>query len=116
MQSDLLADVIGTLKTQGTIGSGQPVDVIAKIISTAIGLLTVIAGIYFIFNIITAAIGIVTAGGDKGNLETARTKMTHSLIGLIVTISAMFIVGLLTTVLGFPDILDFGGMISSLGG
>jgi hypothetical protein len=99
----------------GDVGlSGDPVTTIANIISTTIGLMTVIAGVYFIFNIITAAIGIISSAGDKGNLETARTKMTHSVIGLIVTISALFIVGLLTTVLGIPDFLNFAGMINSL--
>lgn len=105
----------GTIDT-GTVGiTGDPVQRIAQIISTAIGLLTVMAGIYFIFNIITSAIGIITSAGDKGNLETARTKMTHSLLGLIVTISALFIVDMLSSVLGLPKILEFGTMIGGLG-
>ncbi len=110
----LLADIPldTTLEGVGTIGTGDPVDTTAKIISTAIGLMTVIAAVYFIFNLITASISIISSAGDKGNLESARTKMTHSFIGLVVTISAMFIIGMLSTVLGFPDILDFGTMIS----
>lgn len=112
MTDKLLTDVsLGSLEGLGTIGTGNPVDTIAKIISTAIGLMTVVGGVYFIFNLITASISIISSAGDKGNLESARTKMSHSLIGLVVTISAMFIVGLLSTVLGIPNFLNFGAMI-----
>jgi len=103
---------IGSIGMEG--GGGDPAGLIANIISTAIGLLTVIAGIYFIFNLITSAISIISSAGDKGALEQGRTRMTHSVIGLIVTVSAMFIIGLLTTVIGIPNFLDFTGMIGNL--
>jgi len=111
----LLADIpLGEISA-GNVGlSGDPVDTIAQTLSTTIGLLTVMGGVYFIFNIITAAITIISSAGDKGNLEQARTKMTHSVIGLVVTISALFLVGMLTTVLGIPNFLNFSGMINSL--
>jgi hypothetical protein len=117
MTKKLLAGEVdlGTpLEGVGTIGTGDPVTTIASIISTAIGLMTVIAGVYFIFNIITSAVSIISSAGDKGNLESARTKMTHSMIGLVVTISAMFIVGMLTTVLGIPNFLNFAGRITDI--
>lgn len=105
---------LGSIQNSAGISSTDPVGTMAKIISTGVGLLTVIGGVYFIFNIITAAISIITSSGDKGNLEQARTKMTHSLLGLVATISALFIIDMLSTVLGFPKILNFAGMINSL--
>lgn len=112
----LITDIdLGTIDAgEAGLSSSDPAGTIASVISTTIGLMTVIGGVFFIFNIITASMAIITSAGDKGNLEQARTKMTHSFVGLVVTISALFIVGLLTTVLGIPNFLNFSGMIGSL--
>ncbi len=93
---------------------GDPVDKIAKIISTSIGLLTVIGVIYFIFVLLTGAIAIIGSGGDKGGFEEGRRKITTGVIGLVITISAMFIVDIITLVLGFPDFLNLGAMITNI--
>lgn len=115
MEQNLLAATIGTMQGIGTLGTTtDPANTLAQMISAAIGLMTVIAGVYFIFNLITGAMSIITSAGDKGALEAGRQKMTTSLIGLIITISAIFIVGLASTIFGIPNFLDFAGMINSL--
>ena len=96
-------------------GSGDPVSTLASLISTTIGLLTVIAVIYFMYILITGAIGIITSAGEKGAYEDARKKITTGLIGLVVVISAIFIMRLAATFLGIPDILDLGAMITAIG-
>jgi hypothetical protein len=105
---------IGTLEGLGSIGTGDPVSTIASIISTAIGIMTIIAGIYFIFNLLTASVSMITQAGEKGALEAGRIKITHSIIGLLVTISAIFIVGMLTTILGIPNFLNFSYLINQI--
>ena len=73
-------------------------------LSGAVGLLTVIAGIYFIFLLMIGAIGIMSAGGDKASMESARKKISTGLIGLVITISSIFIISLIGYLLGL-DIL-----------
>ena len=85
---------------------GTGVGTFSKFLSSIIGLMTIIAVIWFIFSFLIGALGIITAGGDKAALESARKKIVNAIIGLVVTIAAVFIVSLIGTLLGIPDILD----------
>ena len=85
---------------------GTGVAAFSKFLSSAIGLMTIIAVIWFIFSFLIGAIGIITAGGDKAALEGARKKIINAIIGLIVTIAAVFVISLIGTLLGIPDILN----------
>lgn len=107
---------IGPPLDPGSVGlnSQQPVTTLANLISTIIGFLTVIAALYFMFMLITGAIGIISSGGDKGAYEDARKKMTTGIIGFIVVISAMFIISLVGVLLGLGDILNLGEMIERI--
>lgn len=59
----------------------------------------------FIF-LITGGIRWITAGGDKGKLEEARNRVTHSLIGAIVVASAWAVATIAGQFLGleFPNL------------
>src|SRR3989344_4172611 len=75
----------------GNIGQGtNAVVVLAQVLSTTIGLLTVVAALFFMFILITGAIGIV------------------------VVIAAMFIMDIITTLLGIRNILTIGEMIERI--
>jgi ABC-type phosphate transport system permease subunit len=97
----------------GTPGTNAP-SLFNKILSSMVGLITIIAFVYFMFTLITGAIGIITAGGDKVKLETSQKRLTTGIIGVIVVIAALFIADLIATLLGIPDFLDPGGVISNL--
>ena len=84
------------------------------IISTIIGVMTVIAGIYFFFVLIIGALTWIGAGDNKNQVEEAKKKITTGLIGITVTVAAVFIVQFIGTIFGFSDILDPGGVIESL--
>lgn len=102
---------IGPLgETSGSTAPAQFTDAISKII----GVLTVIAFIWFTFMMIIGAIRILTSGGDKAALEGARKQITTGIIGIIVVVAAIFIVSLVGTILGIPNILDIGGFIGTL--
>ena len=112
----LTSQNIGEPLSPGEVGmdSSDPVTTLANLISTIIGLLTVIAALYFMFMIITGAIGIISSGGDKGSYEDARKKITTGAIGFVVVIAAMFIMSLVSILLGIPDILNLGDMIEAI--
>jgi len=75
-------------------------------LSTAVGVLTVVAGIYFLITLLIGAIGWISAGGDKTKLEEAQGKIRNGLVGLIITIAAVFMANLIGFILGFDIILN----------
>lgn len=83
----------------------------ASVLSGAIGLMTIVAAIWFLFNLITGAISIISAGGDKAAMEEARRKITVGFIGIVVVIAAIFIMDLVATFLGVPNILNVTAML-----
>ena len=92
------------------------VSTFSKFISSAIGLMTIVAILWFIFVFIIGAIGIISAGGDKAALETAKKKITTGIIGFVVTIASIFVIKLIGYLIGIPDILNFGLLFSLITG
>lgn len=86
-----------------------------RIISLGLGTITTLAGIFFIVVFLQGSFEWVTAGGEKGKLESARGKMLNGVLGLVLIIMAYAIIGLVGTVLGF-DILNPGNMIRTVVG
>jgi hypothetical protein len=84
-------------------------------LSNIIGLLTIIAGIWFFFVLIIGAIQWIGAGGDKTKVVEAKQKITMGLIGITIVVAALFIADIVGGLLGFPQILDPGGFIDTLG-
>lgn len=103
----------GALGLDTVLASGAPA-LFAVFISSTIGLITLIAIIWFIINLITGAVSILTSGGEKNSLENAKKKITSSLIGLLLTIFALFIVNFVGWLLGLPGILGFQEMFEKL--
>lgn len=88
--------------------------IFSQFISSAIGLMTLIAIIWFVFLLIIGSYGIMNAGGDKQALETARKKIINGLIGLVVCIFGIFLIRLVGYLIGIPEILNFVSLFSVL--
>lgn len=118
--TNLIADVqFGTFKGIGTGILSNPtggITTFARFISTVIGVMTIIAIIWFVFVFITGAIGIISAGGDKQALENARKRISSAIIGLVVVIIATFIIDVIGYLLGFGTngILDIVSLFNKL--
>jgi hypothetical protein len=84
------------------------------IISRTIGVMTIVAGIWFIFQFIIGAYGFMTAGGDQQKMGNATKKITSALIGLVVIVAAYAVFSLLSELLGFP-FLNLEPLIKKLG-
>lgn len=106
---------LGELKGFGPLGnpSGDGISVFSKFLSSAVGLMTIIAIIWFIFVFFTGAIGIIGAGADKQALESARKKIVTGIIGLVVTIAAIFVIRLIGTIFGI-NFLDLPALFEQL--
>jgi len=101
----------------GPLGLSQGeegVSVFTKFLSSAIGLITVIAIIWFIFILITGAIGFMTAGGDKATVENSRKKIFNGLVGLVIVIAGLFILDFFGNIIGISWILDLRQLLNSL--
>jgi hypothetical protein len=81
-------------------GSSDGITGVTKIISSVIGLMTIAAGIWFLFHLLIGGFNWMSAGGDKAKLQAARDKITNALIGLIVVVAAWSLLALASTFFG----------------
>ncbi len=84
-----------------------------RIIGVFLGFMTITASIWFMFQMITAGYGWLSAGGDKTKTEAAWHKITNSTIGLVIVVSAWILIGLIGRIVGL-DILNPGKMFNML--
>lgn len=84
------------------------------VISGIISVMTILAGLYFLFRFIIAGINWIGAGGDKAKLEQAQESITSALVGLIIVVAAWIIVGIVGKILGL-DILNPGNILRTVG-
>ncbi|OGM14718.1 hypothetical protein A3D84_00505 [Candidatus Woesebacteria bacterium RIFCSPHIGHO2_02_FULL_42_20] len=84
-----------------------------EILGIALGVITIVGGLWFLFTFILGIVDVVRAGDDKNALEGANRKITTGLIGLIVIIGGMAIIALLGNILGI-NILNPEGFIFNL--
>lgn len=85
---------------------GQEVAQVEKIISTIIGLLTMIAAIFFVLQIIFAGYSFLSAQGDEKKVESARKRLTDGILGLAIVVFAYGIGALISKLLGLDNIFD----------
>jgi len=97
----------------GSQGIKEAAGAFTSIISRIIGVMTVVAGIWFIFQFIIGAYGYMTAGGDQQKMTNATKRITNSLIGLVVVVAAYAVMSLLGALLGF-NFLNIVGIINLL--
>src|SRR5579859_8143697 len=65
-------------------------------ISNIIKLATIIAGIWVLFNFITAGYIYITSGGDSAANNKVKDQLTSSVLGLIVIVGAYTIIALIS--------------------
>jgi hypothetical protein len=109
---EYISDPINGLGPLGQGAGGAP-RLLDAVISAAVGLITVIAGVWFIFLLITGGIAWMSAGGDKVKVEDAQKRLTTGLIGLIVVIAGIYLADLFGYLLGL-DLLNPGTILSTL--
>jgi len=107
-------DGFGPWGNLGSQGIKEAAGAFANIISRIIGIMTIIAGIWFIFQFIIGAYSYITTGGDQQKMTNATKKITSALIGLIVIVTAYAVISLLGELLGF-NFLNVEQLIQNLG-
>ncbi|NLG06766.1 MAG: hypothetical protein GX559_03680 [Candidatus Pacebacteria bacterium] len=82
-------------------------------ISDIIGVITILATLFFIVYAFVAAFNWITAAGDKGKIEQARNRLVMSTLGLILIVATHAIIGLIGGIIGL-ELLNPGNMIRQI--
>lgn len=91
----------------------SPTVQLETMISTGIGILTIVAGLFFVFYFFLAAIKWMTAGGDAGQIQKARDEMIQGVMGLVIIVAAYGVIGLIGTIFGI-DLLNPAAQINEI--
>lgn len=77
-----------------------------KIISNVIGVLTLVAFIFFVLQIIFAGYAFISGQGDEKKVESARKRLTDGILGITIVVISFGITALLAKLLGLGNIFD----------
>ena len=91
----------GNLGLEGK-GAAAGLSTFSNMISTSIGVMSIVAFIWFVYLFITGAIEIMASGADKQKLENGRKKITNGIVGVVLVISAVFVIDIIGTIFGIP--------------
>jgi hypothetical protein len=83
-----------------SLGSNTGVSFFQKLLPALISLALVVGAIIFVFMLLVGAVQWISSGGDKGNVEAARAKITQALVGIIILFAAFVIVKLVESFFG----------------
>lgn len=86
-----------------------------NIISQIIGVLTIIAVVYFAIQIIMAGYAYLTTDGDEKKMESARKRLTEGVLGLVIVVVAVGLGSLLATLAGINDPLNLEKLFTNMG-
>jgi len=107
--------ITGPMTGFGPYGSsGNAYNQLATVLTTIIGLLTLIAGVWFVFLLITGGIAWMSSGGNADKLANARSRMLSGAIGLAIVVAALFLAEIFGGLIGFPDILNINDLLESI--
>ncbi|WKZ25370.1 MAG: hypothetical protein QY322_03180 [bacterium] len=104
----------GSLGLEGGITSSTSAVIFQNFISTAIGLVSIIAIVWFVIIIITSGISYMGAGSDQKATEAARKRITNGLIGLLITIFGIFIINLMGQIFNIEGILQIPNLLDRI--
>jgi hypothetical protein len=76
------------------------------LINSVLTIVMVVAALLVFFYLIWGGIEWITSGGDKGQTEKARNKITAAVIGLIILAASYAILNLALSFLGFSGLDD----------
>lgn len=112
----LLALDLGTFEGLGPLGrvngpSGAGVfGQFEGLISTSLGVLTVSAGLWFVFQIFGGAMGWLASGGEKQSLQNAQKRIVNAIVGLIVVVMSYTFIAIIGAFVGLHILSPFAAL------
>jgi len=115
MNNQLLAAISGTITGPGIQPTASPEGVLETIISTIIGVLTIVAVVFFAIQIIFAGYSFMTSEGDSKKMEESRKRLTEGVMGLFIVVIALGFAALIGRLTGLgPNVLDLQTLLGRL--
>lgn len=108
----LLADSsLGTLQGLGPLGQvtgfGDAATKFGNVFSTAFGVLTVAAGIWFIIQILMGSFQWLASSGEKQALQNAQKRLANAILGLFVVIFSYALIAIVGAIFGINILAPF---------
>lgn len=116
-----LADIpLGPFRGFGPLGLegkdvGAAPGIFNQFISSTVGVISIIAFVWFIFLLVSGAYGIMGSGADKEKIQSSRARITNAIIGIVVLVAALFIIDIIGSLIGIPNILNPAELIQKIG-
>ncbi len=98
------------------IGVISPILSLGSLIEIAADAVLLIGTLGVLYYLLYGAFSWITAGGEKGKIEEARSMMTQGIVGLIILASVFLIFGLVLNFLGLKNRINIGGYGGTTGG
>lgn len=73
---------------------------IPALISFLINAMFIAAAIYFFFNLVLGGIDWINSAGDKGKVESARSRVVNAVIGIVIVMSTFMILNFIGGIFG----------------
>lgn len=86
-------EYLGPFGNTAFTGEGA-IKALASGVSSIIGIMTIAAGIWFIFQFLIGGFYWITSTGDKAKLETAHHRINDAFVGLIIVVAGWAILAL----------------------
>lgn len=96
-----------------TNGSGSASQ-LESIISNVLGVLTIVAVIFFVFQIIFAGYSFLSSQGDSDKIKSARTRLTNGILGLTIVVVAFGAGAFIANLLGLEYVFNLEKFINSI--
>ena len=103
-----------TITGPGIVPTGDSASQLEKIISGVIGVLTIVAFIYFAIQIILAGYSFISSQGDAAKLKAARDRLTNGILGIVVVVIAFGLTAFLASLLGIENVFSLSTFINSI--
>jgi len=91
----------GGISPIGTFSSASQT---GAFVSTLLSLITLLAGLYFLWQLALSGLSMATSSGDEKELTKAKRAMGSALLGFVLVVASYFVVGYIATRLGFSSI------------
>ena len=100
----------GTIPVNGVAATTN----LENTLSVLFGVLSFVAFIYFVIQIIFAGYDFISSQGDAKKLEEARHQLTNSILGLAIIVVAVGFGSLLASIFGIENILNLNKLLESM--